>query len=42
MVGSYRDEPPADDQHGIGHVPGAAVRDQIDNERKAEETRDDA
>jgi hypothetical protein len=41
MVDSYRHEPPADDQHGIGHFTGTAIRNQTDDKRQAKETRDD-
>jgi hypothetical protein len=41
MVGCYRQEPPADNQHGAGHLARAAVHDQVDDKRKAKETRDD-
>ena len=41
VVGCYRQEPPADDQHGVGHLAGAAVHNQVDDKRKAKETRDD-
>src|SRR4029078_163018 len=41
VVSCYRQQPPADDQHGVGHLAGAAVHDQLNDKRHAKETRDD-
>jgi hypothetical protein len=36
MEQGYGDEPPTDDQHGVSHVRGAALDDQINDEQKTE------
>lgn len=41
MEQGYREQPPTDDQHGVGHLRRATVHNQVDDERKAEERSDD-
>ena len=36
-----REQPPTDNQHRVSHLRGAAVDDQVDDEQKAENGRDD-
>ena len=35
------EQPPTDNQHRVSHLRGAAVDDQVDDEQKAENGRDD-
>jgi hypothetical protein len=41
MEQGYREQPPTDDQHGVGHLRRATVHNQVDDKRKAEERSDD-
>ena len=41
MIEGDRREPPAERQHGRGHLRGAAVDDQKDNEQEAKKRGDD-
>src|SRR5262245_53041994 len=41
MEQRYRYQPPADDQHRVSHVRGAAVDNQVDYQQKAEKGSDD-
>jgi hypothetical protein len=41
MEQGYRDQPPADDQHGVCDLRGATLDDQVDHEPKAENRGDD-
>lgn len=41
MVERYRDEPPAEHQHGRGHLGGAALDDEEDDEQQTEERGED-
>jgi hypothetical protein len=41
MEQGYGDEPPTDDQHGVSHVRGAAVDNQVNDEQKAEKSGND-
>jgi hypothetical protein len=41
MEQGYREQPPTDDQHGVGHLRRATIHNQVDDKRKAEERSDD-
>ena len=41
MEQGYGDQPPTDHQHCVSHLRGAAVDNQVDHQRKAENRRDD-
>lgn len=41
MKQGYREQPPTDNQHSAGHLPGAAVDNQVDDKRKAESRSND-
>jgi hypothetical protein len=41
MIERYRDQPPAEDQHGGSHLGGAAVDDKKDDKQETEKRGDD-
>jgi len=41
MVSCNRQQPPSDDQHGVGHLTGTTVNNEVDDKRKAQKTSDD-
>jgi len=41
MEQCYRDQPPADGQHRVSYVRGAAADNQVDHQQKAEKAGDD-
>ena len=41
MEQGYGDEPPTDDRHRVGHLGGAALDNQVNDEQKAEKSSDD-